>query len=207
MNELHSYYKTRLIGLAIVIALASFFLPSKIFPLLASKFGDDHWVLTAIGFLASRPAIVIYLATGEWFIRKRLWKIEKREFDFDGVWEGITTYSNAAIGHAKVPFTSEHQVRIEQDSIFLKIAPTEGNDYVNWGSLALQLVDKDTIIYAYWVKYGLSEKFPEEARGLEEMHVTGRDEKGRPIKMTGTFAHCPEGQEPVYSGTVEFRRQ
>jgi hypothetical protein len=207
MNELYTYYKTRLIAWAIVIALAAFLLPAKVVPLIDGWIGKEHCGSILAGILASRPMIVLYLVVGEWFIRKRLWKIEKKEFDFDGLWKGVTTYSKVPIGYAEVPFTSEHQVRIEQNSVSLKIAPTEGNDYTNWGSLALQLVDKDTIIYAYWVKYGKSDKFPEQARGLEEMHVTERDNKGRPVKMTGTFAHCPEGQEPVYSGTVEFWRQ
>ena len=210
MNELHSYYRTRVTGLAVGIALAALLGPTVLYPWLVGLVGINHWLPQSMKVITSRLALVCYLAGGEWLIRKHLWRFERKEWDFKDVWEATTFYTNTPIGAAPVPFESSHKVRIEQDALFMKIAPTEGEHYINWGSLALQLIDKDKVVYAYWVKYRNDERFPKEGitvKGLEEMDVTERDSDGRPIRLTGTFAHCPEGQSPVYTGRVEFNRR
>lgn len=191
------------------MALAALLVPTVIYPSLESLVGTNHWLLKITKVITSRLALVCYLAGGECLIRKHLWRLERKEFDFKDVWEATTFYTAAPIGVAPVPFKSSHKVRIEQDALFMKIAPTEGEHYINWGSLALQLIDKDKIVYAYWVKYRNDERFPNEGitvKGLEEMDVTERDSDERPIRLTGNFAHCPEGQSPVYTGRVEFNR-
>jgi hypothetical protein len=105
-----------------------------------------------------------------------------------------------------VPFETKHEVRIEQDCLSLRIAPTEAPEFVNWGSLALELAEGDTLRYAYWVNYK-DPRFPEKAKGYEEMKVIKYDGGMRPLVMTGEFFHCAQGSAPVYSGIVTFTRR
>lgn len=206
MTTLSQYYTTRFTQLAIVMALAAVLVPNVLLPFIKSRCGDDSVFVAAANALTSRVAFVVVMAAGEVLIRKIGWKLENREFDFAGDWTGTSTYTHVHVGTGNVPFDSTHDVRIEQDALTFRLAPAPGSVYVNWNSLALELVDKDTIRYAYRVRYSARDRFPEKANGYEEMRVTKRDQKNRPVELTGEFAHCAEGQVPVYSGTVKFMR-
>ena len=201
MDELRKYYNSRFITLAISVVLLGIAIT-----VYENKFGiDSLWAK----ILTSRPALLVILALGSTLINKWLWRVEHPELDFMGEWEGETTYSTVHIGSApdNLPFTSKHELLIDQDCSHFSIAPTNSNDYLNWGSLAANLQDKNTIQYAYWVNYKTHVLFPDEAKGYEELKVTKRDTNNRPMELTGKFHHCVEGQKPVYSGTVKFQRK
>jgi hypothetical protein len=207
MNELIKYYSARLIHLAIGVAVFVVAIDQAVLPWLTKS--APTWVLIAktLALLTSRLSIVAYLAGGEYLIRKHLWKWEKPAYDFSGMWDAETFYTKDHVGTGIVPFSSKHEVRIEQDCLAVRIGPTMGLGFVNWGSLALEIAEGNTLRYAYWVNYSDLARFPVRAKGYEEMKVTNYDTNGRPERMTGVFFHCAEGQSPVYSGTVEFRRR
>jgi len=207
MNELIRYYSARLVALAIGVAVFVVAIDQVFLPWLTSNYPTWTIASKTLELLTARLSIVGYLAAGEYLIRKHIWKIENPEFNFSGMWDATTTYVQAHVGAGPVPFSSTHEVRIEQDCLAVRIAPTMSTGFVNWGSLALEIAEGHTLRYAYWVNYNDRLRFPEKARGYEEMRVTQYDDKRRPNLMTGVFFHCAEGQAPVYSGTVEFRRR
>lgn len=206
MNQLFEYYRKRIRELTAMIFLLALLVPNYLVPYLGSKYGVEHWITIAANFLSSSAMIAVFFVVGDLVIRKWIWKLEKPQFNFDGEWEGTTTYKRVHVGSAKVPFEIKHHVKFEQDCSRFAIAPQTGVGYVNWGSLAINLADKDTVQYAYWVKYNDQKRFPEKAIGYEEMKVIERDSKGRPQVLSGDFYHCAQGSEPVYSGNVIFRR-
>ena len=206
MNQLTEYYQKRLLILTVLIVAVVLLVPNLLVPYLIDTFGKDHWSAKIADLLTSRFAIVCLFVAGEVVIRKWLWKFEKSEFNFDGNWEGTTTYRYVRVGKADVPFEGKHRVMFEQDCLHFAIAPQPGDAFVNWGSLAINLADKDTVQYAYWVKYRDPSKFPDKAIGYEEMKVIERDKKKKPQALSGEFYHCAQGLEPVYSGSVIFRR-
>ena len=204
MKELLTYYSTRLVMLAVAVVMFALAVEEAVpwlFPNIHSN------IQRALEYLNHRVAIVFYMWLGEYLLRTKLWRIEKKELDFSGIWEATTTYTKEHIGFSTLPPSNQHEVNIVQDCLSIRIAPTTSTGFVNWGSLALEVAEGDTLRYAYWVNYSQSNLFPERAKGYEEMKVTKRDEKGRPILMTGEFFHCVQGLGPVYSGTVEFRRK
>ncbi|OGT90183.1 MAG: hypothetical protein A2514_10665 [Gammaproteobacteria bacterium RIFOXYD12_FULL_61_37] len=211
MSDLIKYYTSRLIGFAISVALFVLLVDQLAIPFAEDTFGKDGWAVKILYALTSRVAIFIYLAGGEYVIRKFLWKIRmvgKPELDFSGEWTGVSTYTTVHLGQGPVPFSQDHIVRIEQDCLTLRIAPSASPGFVvNWGSLALELAEGHTLRYAYWVNYRDKENFPEKAIGYEEMKVTEYDAKGRPQVMTGKFFQCAQGMMPVYSGTVDCTRK
>lgn len=209
MNDLVRYYTARLIVLAVGVALFGIFVDQFAIPKAVAALGQDSWPVTILGNLNSRIAIFLYLTAGEIGVRKYLWKLEKPELDFSGEWTGESNYNTVQIGdvHGHVPFSTQHLVRIEQDCLSLRIAPSSGAGFVHWGSLALDLAEGNTLRYAYWVNYADKSRFPEKAKGYEEMKVTRYDGKRRPNVMTGEFFHCAQGMIPVYSGTVTFSRK
>jgi hypothetical protein len=207
MNELIKYYSARLVQLAIGVAVFVVAIDQVLLPWLTQTYPTWTPIARMLELLTARLSIVAYLAGGEYLIRKHLWKWERPEFDFSGMWDAETTYTKVQLGSGTVPFSSKHEVRIEQDCLSVRIAPTVGTGFVNWGSLALEVSEGNTLRYAYWVNYSDRDRFPERTRGYEEMKVTNYNAGGRPSLMTGVFFHCAEGQSPVYSGTVEFRRR
>ena len=208
MEELRKYYVKRLAHLTVIIGALVFSVSVFLMPILKSIFGPDHWSASWVTNIL-RLVIISLFYLGEKFIRKRLWKSEKPEYNIDGEWEGITTYERGYNGSANVPFEKTHKVKFKQDCLNLKIATQEGIQYVNWGSHAINLIDNETLRYAYRVKYknGSEEgnEFPGEAIGYEEMSVVEWDKK-RPKKLTGDFYHCVKGEGPWYRGTVSFER-
>ena len=206
MSDLLKYYTTRLIGLAVGIALLVLAVDNLLIPFLQKLFGAGHWTIGIASALTSRFSILVAMFGGEFGIRKYLWKWEHPELDFSGEWVGETIYKTAQIGSGPVPFSSNHKVKITQDCLSIKISPTTSEEYVNWGSLALEIADGDTLRYAYWVNYSEPSKFPKKAKGYEEMKVTERGGRDKPQEMTGEFLHCAQGMSPVYSGDVIFKR-
>lgn len=207
MKELLDFYTRTLAGFAVTIAASVVLVPHIVLPFLINKLGPDHWVISLANLLTSRFAIVLILGVGAYLIQKWLWKLKHSELNFDGEWEGETCYTHVWLGTTNVPFKSKHKARIEQDCLHFMLAPTTGEQYVNWGSLAANLIDKNTIRYAYWVKYSDRNRFPAEVNGYEEMRVTERGSRGRPEELRGNFYHCVQETGPIYSGTVIFRRK
>lgn len=209
VETLRKYYTQRLVTLAVALAAGAVLATEVVLPWLTRTLAPDNFLIDVAGFLTSRPAFVGVMLLGELGIRKTLWRLERPQLDFSGQWEGETTYTKVRLGKVAdhAPFASRHLVLIEQDALSAKLAPAPGTDFVNWGSLAFEIVDKDTVRYAYTVNYSDSTRFPDRAIGYEEMSVTRRDRRKRPNELTGFFAHCAQGQEPVYSGTVVFRRK
>lgn len=209
MENLLHYYNTRIAGLVGALFLWIYFVPNTLEPQLHSIFGPHPLVGYFDYVITSRVAIVLMFAGGELLIRKWLWRLERRHFNFSGEWEGQTTYSRVWLnetGQALVPYESKHNVNMEQDCLSFQLSPTTGSEYVNWGSFAANLIDKDTIRYAYWVRYSNLERFPPEVKGYEEMNVMRRNWYGRPEMLTGIFYHCIQDIGPIYSGRVVFKR-
>jgi len=206
MTDLVKYYTSRIITLAVFIAIFMLLIDNIAIPRFEQWLGKDHLVISVVMTLTSRISILIAMVLGEMLIRNYLWKIEHPELDFSGKWEGETIYRIAQVGEGPVPFSSHHFVLITQNCLSIKISPTTSEEYVNWGSLALELSSGDTLKYAYWVNYSNPQKFPERAKGYEEMKVTKRGKRNRPIEMTGEFFHCAQGMSPIYSGDVKFNR-
>ncbi|HEY2235044.1 MAG TPA: hypothetical protein VGK01_16355, partial [Candidatus Angelobacter sp.] len=154
--------------------------------------------------------IGFFFLAGEWLIRTRLWKLEKPWLNFSGLWEGETKYQVMEKGSDKIdpqtfqPFSSKHEVKIEQDCFSISIKPTD-KTFATWYSITMTVRNAEEVAYAYEVKYAdETPRFPAKAIGYEQMSVTLRKKgwfgirKDRPIRLSGTFAHCAEGQTPVY---------
>jgi hypothetical protein len=207
MNELLLYFSSRLMALAAAVAFGAVAVETLLRPYVLQQLGAAHWGVTVIGYANSRPAIVGLLAAGVYLVRKVTWKIEKPELNLSGRWRGETAFTVVRSGSGAPGHVTTYDVSIEQDCLAIRIVPSRGDEFVNWGSLAIELSDKDTLRYAYWVTYSDSSRFPEgSVVGYEEVRVTGRDDRGRPIELTGTFDHCARGQTPLYSGHVRFTR-
>jgi len=215
MRELRDYYVNRLIMAAgLIILIVEYINPYiELSPLMQSK--DSGLLVFAIShiisFLTSRAGVVILIGAASLFIQKYLWKIEKPHLDFSGEWCGKTCYKNVYVGdshyQARCPFMANHRVKMVQDCLSFRLDPAPGEKFINWSSLALELDCDSTLRYAYKVNYSDTEVFPDSAIGYEEMSVTERGARNRPIVLTGKFWHCAQGKEPVYGGTVEFKRK
>ncbi|MFY0601640.1 MAG: hypothetical protein JXR03_18345 [Cyclobacteriaceae bacterium] len=208
MEYLHEYYGSRMITVTVVLLLSVLLIPTKLIPFLKGRYGSKHWYVKIMDALTSRTSVLIVITGAHFLINNYLWKLEKPQYDFDGIWTGTTTYEKVLMGNEPdtLPFTSEHELKIVQSCLDFELAPTDGEDYVNWGSEAANLSDRNTIKYAYWVRYSDLSKFPERAKGYEVLKVLSRDSRGRPIELSGEFFHCAQGQTPVYNGRVIFTR-
>jgi hypothetical protein len=208
MEELRKFYISSLTTMALVVALAVYAIPTHLIPLLMEKLGSAHWSVFVSNLFTSRLAIVVILGVGEWLIRKKLWKWIHPELDLTGMWIGDNTYTHVHVGAAPVGGTSgEHEVKIEQDCLSIRIAPSEGTQFGFWESKAIELADKHKLVYAYEVHYAKHvPNRPEKAFGYEEMTLLHPDGAKRPSRMKGNFYQCVAGQTPVFSGTVVFER-
>jgi hypothetical protein len=88
----------------------------------------------------------------------------------------------------------------------IAIEPSTGKKASKWRSIALTLTDKGKLTFCYEVVYDGDAKYPNDAKGYEEMDVTKVGNFGLPILMSGNFYHCATGQKPVYSGKTIFVR-
>ncbi len=205
MEQLKEYYRRRLTTLTgIIIGLVIF--DSSVF--ITNYLGKENWAKIIVSFLTNRYVLISIFIAGELTIRKFLWKLEKAKFDFDGIWEGETVYEKVHKGTMSVPHTSEHRIVLKQDCISLKLKVDEVKEhYPTWGSKAINILGEDTILYAYFVNYRDKQNFPaREVLGYEELTVVERGTLQRPTKLNGFFAHCAQGQEPLLSGSVTFKR-
>jgi hypothetical protein len=218
MKELLEFYKSALLRVASVVAALAVGVPVFLLPLLETKFGKGHWSSTAASWLTSGTAVAIYLGVSEWLIRKHLWKFWHPELNFHGVWDGISTYTDIHKGTGPVGHFVNHQARIEQTCLSIQLIPSIGDEFESFKSTTVNLVDKHTLVYAYEVRYKPKHSsnqaiFPQATFGYEELSVvdpTGKvmpGERVRPSVLHGWFAQCAKGQEPVYSGSVVFKRK
>lgn len=210
MRELRSFYIKWLSAIALVVALAAHGAAKIALPWIQQQYPTDPWHLaTILEALTSRPALVAVLALSEWLLRTRLWKWRwfHPELDFSGNWKGVSTYTAVQVGTAPVPLVVHHEARIEQDCLGIRLIPAKGSAFVRFESTAVNLlVDPIRLVYSYHVLYTDVKNFPAETFGYEEMSPVEHDGIGRPTLLHGWFAHCARGQEPVYSGTVQFKR-
>jgi hypothetical protein len=150
-------------------------------------------------------------------IRETLWRLAYPELDLNGIWSGETTYNRRHIDAAGgtspfTPFSRNNDVLLKQDCLGISVGATKapGPDEVGaWYSLAAELSDDKegpVVQYLYYVNYGDMEGFPHEAKGYEALRVLNSTAGVRPAHVHGEFAHCAQGQIPVYSGTVKFER-
>lgn len=220
MEKLHAYYRDRLkawVGLIVLLAFAyKLTLAPAILDYAKLHVSSNHylWVESVTKFVETALVGVLFL-TGEWFIRKHLWRWENSSLDFGGNWKGTTTYgtvekdSSTDPAAGLVPFDSKHGVRIEQDCLSIKIAP-DNKGFATWSSLAMNIVGENRIGYAYEVTYTDPKRFPPEAIGYEQMDVVKRKghllRRQRPNELSGKFYHCAKGTVPLYRGTVVFAR-
>lgn len=215
MDKLNEFYKSQLRTLTIFLAALAIFIVKVIIPEVAKLFpsrGVEDLIFDSVA-----PGSILFgivFLVSERFIRNYLWKWKffHQDLDFSGEWLGTTYYAHLEVESPKVvkkdfsPFYSQHKINIEQDCIRIAIVPSPGNDFVNWGSIATALNDDGSLKFAYWVVYNDPRKFPDQARGYEEMKVLKRIHK-KPILMSGFFSHCAEGQSPVYRGKTIFVRK
>lgn len=206
MEELHKYFTKRIVYLGVLVVLSALAIEKFLVPYIAGHFVENHALLVGLKYLTSKPSIVFIFTLGIYLIKEKLWKVEMRQYDFSGGWTGVTKFQDVVVGAKIQPFTTTYDINIQQDCLSIKILPSTGESFVNWGSLALDMPDRDTLRYAYWVIYTDRNRFPPKAIGYEEIKVTKRDERGRPIALTGVFYHCAQGQEPVYNGEIAFTK-
>jgi hypothetical protein len=208
MSDLLRFYRKWLASLAgAAIALAV--LDAKLVAhLLTGYFGSETWIVPLSTAVTSKTTLVLALVIGEIVVRKWLWMVMHPELNFKGEWEGETEYTTVELGNPPVkPLPAKHKIKFNQDCLTFEMSPTRSLEFRRWGALAITLVDKISIRYAYWVKYGKSDSFPPEAMGYEELTVTKSNWFGRPLELSGSFYHCVTGVQPLYSGAVVFTRR
>lgn len=210
MKELREFYIRWMIGLSVPIVLLCIYV-AGIIPNIISDYGETCWIVYLLKFLTSRLSILGILTALHFIVNNWLWTVKiigKPRLDFRGIWEGETTYNKIYLSkiNRELPFSTPHTVKIKQSCFNIELTPTRSEDFVNWGSLAANLSDDHTIQYAYWVNYTNMEIFPQEAKGYEELKAIEYKE-GKPIELSGKFSHCAEGQKPIYSGFVNFKRK
>lgn len=209
MKELRKFFATSLIGFAVAVALLAYLAPTQILPKLKDRFGEQsNWYWLA-SHIASRLGFLAIFSGGAWLLEKQIWKLCKPHMNFNGKWLGKTVYSKIYLGEASVPFSpaANHELRIEQDCFSIRVLPAESEAFVSWESLTADLLNEDTLGYAYSVDYKNKPNFPPQAIGYEELKVVERGWFGRPKVLSGKFAHCPYfDQTPLYAGTVRFER-
>ncbi|HEY2360540.1 MAG TPA: hypothetical protein VGK36_05460 [Candidatus Angelobacter sp.] len=220
MQELRDYYRKRLKWM--LAPIVSFAILYRQFAVPAiHNWYHSHGFTFGESWLEGAYSLMIgfFFLAGEWLIRTRLWKLEKPWLNFSGLWEGETKYQVMEKGSDKIdpqtfqPFSSKHEVKIEQDCFSISIKPTD-KTFATWYSITMTVRNAEEVAYAYEVKYAdETPRFPAKAIGYEQMSVTLRKKgwfgirKDRPIRLSGTFAHCAEGQTPVYRGNVTFQFQ
>ncbi|HEX8748074.1 MAG TPA: hypothetical protein VF717_12800 [Pyrinomonadaceae bacterium] len=208
MRELVNFYRTWLKWLVGLIIAWLIFVPTILAPFINKTIPPSYAssLVWGANMLSSKGFVVGMFVAGEFLIRKMVWKFWHPELDMEGVWKGVSTYTEKQPGgKLQPPEQSAHILRFEQDCLKFTMKPTTGKSFVNWGYHAINLVaDEEAVKYAYWVNYS-NPSFPPSAIGYEELKVI-EYEKGRPVKLSGWFRHCINGEQPAYSGIVEFQR-
>jgi hypothetical protein len=207
MSELRKFYIKWLTSVALFLALGAQFVAATVIPWIGQVYSPNHWSVTALTFLVSRPVLFALIAAAEFIIRKKLWRWLHPEFDFCGMWDGVSTYTNVHVGPGPTPSPVKHDARIEQDCLSIRLIPAKADRFVRFESTAANLIEAHKLVYSYNVVYKGDDAFPIETYGYEEMSPVEHDSKGRPQVLNGWFAHCvrPE-QKAAYSGTVVFTR-
>jgi hypothetical protein len=211
MPKLWDFYRNWLLGVALTLALGTHFVATTAIPYLKEKYSPEHWSILPLNFLGSRPILLGLLLLAEWLIRKKLWRLKwfHPELDFSGTWDGISTYTQVHLGTGAPPDPVNHEARIEQDCLSIRLIPAKGDRFVKFESTAVNLPDAHKLVYSYHVVYKGGPGFPNETYGYEEMSpISSGDSKGRPEHLSGWFAHCVRpSQTAAYSGIVTFKRR
>ncbi len=202
MNKLIRFYIRSMSTALLVIIAIMLFVNLHVLPFFSNTMFR--------GFLKNvLPSIIILWS--ELFVRKILWRIKGigiPRLDFNGTWSGKTSYEQEMSNRYK-GFLSEHKMVIEQDCLNIRILSTDSTAYVNWGSKMAAVQEDDTLLYYYWVNYNIDERFPNrKVHGIEELKIANNiNNLSRPSRLTGTFNHCFENDEPTYKGTVVFTKE
>ena len=210
MKELLEFYKNWMIYLGVFSGFIALILNAYVSPWLTKKIVKKGPLQSIISVTLSLLVMAACFYYAENYIRRDLWKSFYPDFNYSGIWVGETTYEKAynSSKDVKLPFTVKHKAIIKQDALSISISPTESHDYVNWGSLAIELRDRNTLGYAYWVRYSNHDLFPDDAIGYEELKAVEYNESTKcPIKLTGEFYHCYQGKTPIYSGIIKFYKK
>lgn len=216
MNRLQIFYRKWMQIIVIVIATIGVFIGRDVILYIETTLSKSLGLSILAKFLTSSIFFTILYFVFEYLVREHLWKISifNRDIDFSGKWLGWTFYTNLEIESSEVPqnsfkpFSSSHRVIIDQNCLNIKITPSPGSGYVKWGSIAIDITENKTLLYAYEVTYQGDERLKDKALGYEEMDIikTCSIKDKHPILMSGSFYHCATGKRPIYRGNTIFVR-
>ncbi len=148
------------------------------------------------------------------YIDTKRWKKKFPQYDVDGEWSDVTTYTKQLDGSG---WKSEKEsnvpspVRIKQTCQKIEVMASIGEDF-KWHSLLADWDYANKLNILYKVEYygNLQEKgYPECRIGYESMDIYTTDLKGkqRPRKMVGQFWHCLSSDgKPMFMGDVVYKR-
>ncbi len=216
MEKLRTFYLRMTRTLAAAIAGLAITVGKDLIPFFQRTIVNIFWLELVIKLVTTSTLFFLIYMLGEFIIRQHLWKLRffYRDIDLSGTWVGCSFYTHIEIaedGKEKESFSKEdstHYVKISQDCLSIKIATSEGSDYVNWGSLAAELSGDNDFRFAYEVRYSNEGKFKKRgAMGYEKMSISQRNKKGQPILLSGDFSHCADGTKPIYRGKTIFFRE
>lgn len=153
--------------------------------------------------------IILVLAGAGYLLRWRLWRVFSPALDVSGIWFGQSIFEfEHSEKSSNVAQTGPHEMRIEQEALSIRLMPTI-NPGFRWTSIATELTegDNDALTYAYLVRYDASDERPiVPTIGVERLTIIERASRKKPDALAGTFAHCVERGQKVYSGRVYFAR-
>lgn len=216
MKTLTTIYRGALILWVGVLVIGIYYLTTRVIPTYGLPF--------LLKIVLSLGAIGIIFRIGEAGIRNYLWRSNKvfrflgyfaqDRLDFHGLWYGETLYKVREQGGGKkatpVPFSTTHEVRIDQDALSISVQPTPGRNFPMWRSISATIED-DVLRFLYHVNYSNRDDFPASLYGHEWVSPKKRTEqeegKGKPIILHGGFGHCVGDQKPTYSGETLFIRK
>jgi hypothetical protein len=150
---------------------------------------------------------------------KRGWRWLNPKYDFAGDWCLIITFKQLERplkSAASSPTDSQiqelpkpYKSLIEITQSFFSIAMSgHTHDAEKWYSKVVTIIDEKNLLMVYELKRPTAGQtsLPPRALGVEEIAVTDRDEKGKPIELRGDFYHCVIPDAPLYRGVTHYRR-
>jgi hypothetical protein len=228
MDKLRDFYRTTTATCAVLLAVAAVYLVHTVEPYVSHQFGTGRVPTTVFKLLTSSTCFALLFALAEWLVRTMVWRWRYPQWDYSGVWIGITTYEKVMVPSERVKpqgfraFRSPHPTEIVQDDCMsIAIGRKDSPDFASWHSLACNLDADGDLEFAYAVEYKErgTGTFPDSAVGYEKMSVAQLATPKRrlplpeflrgktPIRMVGTFAHCAFDNKPVYRGSTIFVRK
>lgn len=149
------------------------------------------------------------------YVNEKGWKRKYPQYDIDGEWDDITTYTRELCGSGWKDLNRDgvpSPVHIKQTCQSIKIESSVGEDF-EWHSLLADWDDSNSIRIFYIVEYyaNLQTKgYPERRMGYEYMTVDRRSvaPNKKPTKLVGKFWHClADDGKPMYKGDATYTRR